>query len=234
MLSFLQAGHIEFVGTFRQFVRSTPLYRVLNSIWSELRRRQTVKEWQNQGRPLPPPPDVKHSIIRNYGKIFQLNVLVETGTFSGDTIAAMKRHFSDIYSIELSPELHRRAKDRFAGDSRVHLLLGNSGDLLKETLRALPQTPLFWLDAHYSGGSTARGPVDTPIIQELEAILALRTESVVLIDDARLFDGSNSYPTLAELTNYVAEKAPSWIVEVKHDIIRLHRRLDLFDPKRGQ
>ena len=158
--------------------------------------------------------------------MFRLNVLVETGTFSGETIAATRGYFTEIYSIELSPELHLLAKQRFAGVPRVHLLLGNSGEVLTEILRALPQKALFWLDAHYSGGSTARGPTDTPIIQELETILALHEDSVVLIDDARLFDGSNSYPTLAELADYVAKRAPDSVLEVKHDIIRLHRRLD--------
>jgi len=158
--------------------------------------------------------------------MFRLDVLVETGTFSGDMIAATKSHFSDIYSIELSPDLHQRAKARFVGDSGVHLLLGNSGDILTEILPAITRTPLLWLDAHYSGGSTARGAVDTPIVQELNAILTLRPDSVVLIDDARLFDGRNSYPKLAELTKYIAGKAPDWVIEVRHDIIRLHRKLD--------
>jgi hypothetical protein len=211
------------MGTFRQFVKKTPLYPALVSLRSNLDRWHIIREWQRQGCPLPPPPDVKHATIREYGKMFRLDVLVETGTCFGDTIAATRRQFSDIYSIELSPVLYKRAKERFAGDSRVHLLLGNSGDILKEILPALTRTPLFWLDAHYSGGSTARGAVDTPIVQELDAIFALCPVSVVLIDDARLFDGSNSYPKLAELKKYIAEKAPNWVLEVKHDIIRLHR-----------
>jgi hypothetical protein len=214
------------MGTFRQFVKKTPLYPALNSLRSNLSRWHIIREWQRLGCPLPPPPEVKHATIREYGKMFRLDVLVETGTYFGDTIAATKRQFSDIYSIELSPELHKRAKERFAGDSRVHLLLGNSGDILKEILPELNRTPLFWLDAHYSGGTTARGAVDTPIVQELDAIFALCPDSVVLIDDARLFDGSNSYPKLAQLRKHIAEKAPNWVIEVKHDIIRLRGELE--------
>lgn len=104
----------------------------------------------------------------------------------------------------------------------MHLLLGDSGIVLQEVLLALNRTALFWLDAHYSGGSTARGSVDTPIVQELDTILSLSPNSVVLIDDARLFDGSNSYPTLTELSQYVRDKAPHWNFTVQHDIIRLH------------
>jgi hypothetical protein len=79
------------------------------------------------------------------------------------------------------------------------------------------------LDAHYSAGVTARGKTDTPILEELDTIFALCPECVVLIDDARCFDGKNGYPTLAELKKYTAAKAPNWVFEVRHDIIRLHR-----------
>jgi len=171
---------------------------------------------------VPPPPEVKHATIKDYAKRFGLSVLVETGTYSGDTIAATRNQFAEIYSIELSPEFHKSAKQKFDDDPRVHLLLGDSGTVLREILLALNRTALFWLDAHYSGGSTARGAVDSPIIQELETILALRPNSVVLIDDARCFDGSNSYPTLAELSQYIRDNAPHWNLAVKHDIIRLH------------
>jgi hypothetical protein len=118
--------------------------------------------------------------------------------------------------------LYRGAKERFANDSKVHLFLGDSASVLKELLPNIAARPLFWLDAHYSGGITARGTIDTPIVQELEVILALCPDCVVLIDDARLFDGSNSYPTLAELTRRVEGRAPRLLIEVKDDIIRLH------------
>ncbi len=202
----------------RQIIKKTPLYHPLNSLRADLRRLK----WRCLGCPVPPPPEVKHATIKDYAKRFGLSVLVETGTYSGDTIAATRNQFAEIYSIELSPEFHKSAKQKFDDDPRVHLLLGDSGTVLREILLALNRTALFWLDAHYSGGSTARGAVDSPIIQELETILALRPNSVVLIDDARCFDGSNSYPTLAELSQYIRDNAPHWNLAVKHDIIRLH------------
>ena len=149
-------------------------------------------------------------------------MLVETGTYSGGTIAATRNQFAEIYSIELSPEFHKSAKEKFSDDPKVHLLLGDSGIVLQEILLTMNRTALFWLDAHYSGGSTARGAVDTPIVQELGTILSLSPNSVVLIDDARCFDGTNAYPSLAELSQYVRDKAPHWNLTVKHDIIRLH------------
>jgi hypothetical protein len=48
------------------------------------------------------------------------------------------------------------------------------------------------LDGRYSEGCTARGETNTPILQELEAIFAFCPIWVVLIDDARHFDGTDS------------------------------------------
>jgi hypothetical protein len=208
------------------------LYSPLNSLRTTLTYWYTIRKWQRDGCPLPPPPQVKHATIKEYGKRFRLDVLVETGTYLGDTIAATKKHFAEIYSIELSRDLHERAKQRFVGESKVHLLLGDSGDILKAILSATTRIPLFWLDAHYSAGCTARGVLDTPILKELETIFALCPDSVVLIDDARCFDGTNSYPTLAELRKQVAERAPHWVFHVKHDIIRLHGQFE--QKRKGQ
>jgi hypothetical protein len=204
-----------------QLIKQTPLYQPLNSLRYDLTRWK----WRRLGCPVPPPPEVKHATIKDYARRFGISVLVETGTYWGGTIAATRNQFAEIYSIELSPELHKCAEERFRDDPKVHLLLGDSGIALREILLTMNRTALFWLDAHYSGGSTARGAIDTPILQELNTILTLRPNSVVLIDDARCFDGSNSYPTLAELRQHVRDKAPHLIFTVKHDIIRLHQRL---------
>jgi hypothetical protein len=45
---------------------------------------------------------------------------------------------------------------------------------------------------------------------------------VALIDDARLFDGTDDYPTLDDLRRWLAERRPAWVMEVADDIIRLH------------
>jgi hypothetical protein len=208
----------------KQLVKRTPLYGPLNALRRDFTRRRIIRQWRRQRGSTPPPPELKHATIKQYAKRFHSDVLIETGTYFGDTIEAVKNNFTDVYSIELSPELHKRAKDRFGSDPRVHLLLGDSGELLKKILPTIARTPLFWLDAHYSEGITAKGTIDTPIVQELDAIFAFCARGVVLIDDARMFNGTNAYPTLAEITDYVARKAPNWVVEVREGIIRLHER----------
>jgi len=80
---------------------------------------------------------------------------------------------------------------------------------------------LFWLDGHYSGGLTAQGDSDTPISAELTAILTSPCKThVILIDDARCFDGNNGYPYLEDLLKTVREKS-NYCIEVSTDIIRL-------------
>jgi len=173
----------------------------------------------------PEPDDIKHSIIREYAQRFHLDILVETGTYHGDTVAAMRGSFSDIYSIEFGSDLYRSVQERFADCPDVHLLLGDSASVLRHLLPTLVTAPLFWLDAHFSGHDTAHGPIGSPIMQELDMIFSLRP-SVILVDDARDFRGSASYtdgyPTLPELKRYVAEKVPSWVFEIRQDIIRIH------------
>jgi hypothetical protein len=49
-------------------------------------------------------------------------VLIETGTYLGEMVAALRSAFDAIYSIELSADLHRRAVQRFADSPHVCLL----------------------------------------------------------------------------------------------------------------
>jgi hypothetical protein len=149
--------------------------------------------------------------------------LVETGTYMGDMVAAMSADFDQIHSIELGPDLFEKARQRFAGMAHVQLHQGDSATTLPEVLRRLNGPALFWLDGHYSAGITAKGSKDTPIVEELEAIYRHDAQRhVILIDDARLFDGSADYPTLDNLRKRVTGWSPNAVMAVADDIIRLH------------
>jgi hypothetical protein len=148
--------------------------------------------------------------------------MVETGTFLGDMIWFNRAAFQTVYSVELDPSLHERARRRFAEFPHVHLIKGDSGLLLPAILGKIDRPALFWLDAHYSGGITARGQTDTPIMQELGTILnqAIRGD-VILIDDARCFVGEDGYPRLSDLADGVRSRRPDLQVEVRGDIVRV-------------
>lgn len=188
--------------------------------------RRVIRNWQRAGRPIPPPPPVKHAVVREYQSRFGARVFIETGTFAGGMIEAVRSRFHRVVSIELDPGWHARAKARFRSDPRIRLLCGDSGVLLPEVLTGLTEPALFWLDAHYSGPATARGALDSPIVRELEAIHAHGIGHVVLIDDIRDFNGTSGYPTADELIDWIRGAAPDSVVEVRDDILRWHPRPD--------
>ena len=90
-------------------------------------------------------------------------------------------------------------------------------------MKSMTRPCLFWLDAHYSGGPTAKAEVETPIMQELDCIFAHpeAEEHILLIDDARCFTGENDYPSLKTLEGFIRDTNPGWSFEVKDDIIRI-------------
>jgi len=165
---------------------------------------QTIRyrRWLRNGQPLPPPSRVKQEQLRSFAREAGLTTLVETGTFFGDMLYALRADFRTLYSIELSPSLHRHAQRRFRRHHHIHLVQGDSGEQLRAVLTKLNTPTLFWLDGHYSGAGTAHGTEATPLVRELDAILACPVPCVIAIDDARLFDADVAYPSLQMLTDW--------------------------------
>src|SRR5215218_10537809 len=93
----------------------------------DLEARRT---WEKQGRPSPPPHIVKEELIREYAKTFNTNFLIETGTYLGDMVHAIKKSFSRIISFELDHSLATQAQSRFANDNHIQIVEGDSGKLL--------------------------------------------------------------------------------------------------------
>jgi hypothetical protein len=131
-------------------------------------------------------------------------------------INVQKNRFRDIYSIERDDYLASRAKRKFAAYPNVHLFHGDSGAVLPQVVRAITEPALFWLDAHW-------GAESAPIRQELDCIYRhpIR-DHVLLIDDARYFDGHGDYPLIAELREQAGREYPGSVVESKDDIVRIY------------
>jgi hypothetical protein len=167
----------------------------------------------------------KQRVIRDYARKFDLPVFVESGTHVGNMVDAVRDAFREIHSIELSPALHEQSAVRFAGLSHIHLVEGDSGEILGDVLVPIERPCLFWLDGHYSAGITAKGSLETPIEKELGHIAAhhLAHQHVILIDDARLFTGAGDYPAVRQLEDW-ASRAGFTSFTVEDDIIRIHRR----------
>jgi hypothetical protein len=195
-------------------------YRI-RSYRNKLFKNSIIKRWKMDGRPIPPPNQFKHCIVEYYQNTSNYGVLIETGTFLGDMIEAQRYNFREIYSIELSDKLWNNAKKRFAKYSHIKIFKGDSGAILKDVLLNINEPSVFWLDAHYDSGETAKGDTECPIFQELDAVFAgNKFNNIILIDDARSFTGSGDYPTIDELVRYVQNKDSRYKVIVEDDIIR--------------
>lgn len=185
-------------------------------------REVILRKWREAGSSLPPPHELKQSVIEAYQGVHGHRVLVETGTYLGAMVEAQRTNFRSIVSIELSEALWRNAVDRFAPYPHIRIVQGDSGQALDLVVKNLNEDAIFWLDGHYSGGMTARGALDCPIFGEIDALFGhgSRHKHVLLIDDARCFDGTSDYPTLAELEAYVTAKDPRYTMRVADDVIR--------------
>ena len=118
-----------------------------------------------------------------------IQVFVETGTFHGDSIASAIPFFHTIYSVELSETLANEARERFKDHSQVHIDCNSSDTWLLKIQPQVAQLPtLYWLDAHWCAATdTASITSQCPLINEINAITTLSPQSIIVIDDARLF-----------------------------------------------
>lgn len=202
----------------KQLFRSSFLYQYYR------RTRHTIDyfNWKRKNRNGFTPHLYKQQTIIEYGQRYNIQVFIETGTYLGDMVYAVSKEFDRIVSIELSENLYRKALRRFAKNKNIHIYHGDSTVVLLEVGQTLTTPALFWLDAHYSGGFSTQGEMDTPVLAELNTILDHSDfNNVILIDDARLFDGTNDYPTLYALQAFIKQKKPNYVFKVNYDIIRI-------------
>lgn len=145
---------------------------------------------------------------------------VETGTYLGQTVEVMRRLFAQVVSIEIDPALHAAAVSRFSRADNVTVLLGDAETVLPGVLDTLTKPAVFWLDGHWSGGITGKGLVADPIVTSLNQIAAHRVKDhLILIDDARTFDGAEGSPDLLEILLILRQINPAYRILVHQDVI---------------
>lgn len=121
--------------------------------------------------------------------VMSLDVFIETGTFEGATIEIANRYFEKIYSIELSSEYYEKASTKYKEFPKIKCIHGDSSVELSNIIQNIKKTSvLFWLDAHWCVAKNTAGQLSQcPLLDELDAIGSLNSESIILIDDARLY-----------------------------------------------
>ena len=204
ILTFLDATGLRTNGLLNNYVK--PIWT-----YNQLRR------WWGRGRPVPAPHGVKLATILHWSDLIGAKTLVETGTYRGDTVRALRGRFERLVSIELSPELAKPVAEEHRVFKNVEIVVGDSGATLPQVTATLTTPTVFWLDAHYSAGKTV-GEGVVPVYRELAGALATTVPHVILIDDMRDFSGADGYPTVAELTAHI--EAAAYKVFIANDILQ--------------
>lgn len=140
--------------------------------------------------------------IRKIAKNYKCTDFIETGTFYGQTIWKVKDIFSKVFSVEFYEPLYLYNIEQFKDNKNVKIFYGDSSVKLSEMVAQTNGKILFWLDGHYSGEGTGLSKKTSPIIEELDVIKAsLKNDCCIVIDDKRLFNGTDGYPTYDETIN---------------------------------
>ena len=170
-------------------------------------------------------------LAEDFARRLDLKAAVETGTYLGDTAAMLRTIFQEVWTIELSEELHARAQQRHASVAGLHFLLGSSADLLPKLVAEIGQPAVFWLDGHWTdskAGPTAGEEKQCPVLEEIAAIDAYSgsERSCILIDDARLFLGPpgepyrrEDWPSFLEVTDLLRARFPRYVTVLEDVII---------------
>ena len=147
----------------------------------------------------------KHN-VGSYISNYNLINYVETGTGLGECLEYAMRHpFEKLNSVEIYDELYEKAKQKFAGLSKVYnreckIFHGHSADELVSILKDIDkdEPTLFFLDAHFPGADFRYETYDAvedenvrvPLKSELEVIKKHRDtkNDVFIIDDLWLYE----------------------------------------------
>jgi hypothetical protein len=204
----------------RSLLKRSPLY----SAFKQLGHYPDYWYWKVRGEPRRIPHLLKQRTVLEYARAYRLTTLVETGTYYGEMIAAVGKHFQRIYSIELDARLAKLAQQRFCGNARVEIIEGDSQKVVPRLLQQINEGCLWWLDAGYCGWIGELGNPNR-LGSELNSILSdRRFTHVVLMDDADGVNGEGGSPTLDELIGSIQSTYPDRQVEVVRNIIRITPR----------
>lgn len=111
---------------------------------------------------------------------YQIDGVVETGTFFGFTTSFFARHFNEVHTIEIIDQKYENAKDLFQGYNHVHCHQGNSPEVLNKILPSMKDKRLlFYLDAHWESY--------WPLLDELHEITQTHKDNcIIVVDDFKV------------------------------------------------
>ena len=77
----------------KEFLKRSICY----DLYYRLRCVRVNRQWLRKGKPVPAPHPVKQRIVKEYAARYGSRTFVETGTYKGDMVYAVRRAFDWIY-----------------------------------------------------------------------------------------------------------------------------------------
>lgn len=158
-------------------------------------------------------------------KHFTIDTFIETGTYKGKTAVWAAGLFPKVYTIENSKELFGLLENSLKKYINIHPIFGNSALELEKIVEEIKNPAIFWIDAHWCGGSTYGAIDPCPLLEEIMIIQQSEFNHIILIDDARFFlkqppepQDPDSWPGIKEITNLLNKK-DNYYTFVSEDVI---------------
>ena len=151
-------------------------------------------------------PHEKRMLLKEICLYFEPDLAIETGTYFAESTRVLSKVANSVISIEVSEDLARFSRKKLSSFKNVQIELGSSDLILRSVNFESYRRLFFWLDAHYSGGSTSGEIYEQPLLSEVRFILTnlIHKDLLILIDDVNLFVPEFGYPKLIELTDLVS------------------------------
>lgn len=153
---------------------------------------------------------------------FNSKIFIETGTCTGATATVAAEIYDQVLTVELDEQLYQLSLRNLSRFSNVTACFGSSVEFLKNitNYNINLNNATFWLDAHWSGGDTAKnGAEHTPVASELDLVANAASLPIILIDDIRFFQPNiiqtkldhdfTGYPSVQELQHKIMTLMPS-------------------------
>ncbi len=106
---------------------------------------------------------------------FEIQTIIETGTFLGGTTKRLAQIADKIYTIEVNSDNVTEAKEFLKDSTDFTVMEGSSPNIFRDLLKLDHGNILFFLDAH--------SKVYTPLLDELKVIAEAEIKPVIVIHD---------------------------------------------------
>lgn len=117
--------------------------------------------------------------FRNLMEKHDIDTVVETGTYKGQTTKALAYMVNMVHTIELNEAYYHEAFQELSDEHNVKMHLGSSPEIINSLhLELEQQNVLFFLDAHWYNYN--------PLLDELESIHDIGQRPVIVIHDFKV------------------------------------------------